>query len=381
MKKPSSCGLVGVVAFLALGAAPSSADVLERVIAKVNGEIITLSELRSRQLAAVREAGVPMERVEAYLREHNREIVQEMTDELVLAQKAVEEYGPISEDRQKLMLDGLKQDMGIASDEELVSQLRQEGLTLDDLKRNMARSILMRRYVSQEVEKKVTVSEAELRAEYELRRATEYTVPPTEELQEIVFETKDANNLEQARAILARARAGEDFAALARSYSTGATRANGGNLGRIARPDISADLKSAVEKLQVGEVSEPIRTRSGYRLIKVLDRSDAKVKSYDEISQGLNERMQRERRNVATNKLIEKLRKEAVIQDMVREVPLQVNPAELAGTSIIDAAQQQVGQGAADSDAEFVSRPGKVERTAPPSAAGTPEERPSPQNP
>jgi parvulin-like peptidyl-prolyl isomerase len=358
-----------------LGVAPLSADVLERVIAKVNGEIITLSELRSRQLAAVREAGVPVERVEAYLREHNREIVQEMTDELVLAQKAVEEYGPISEDRQKLMIDGLKQDMGISSDEELITQLRQEGLTLDDLKRNMARSILMRRYVSQEVEKKVAVSEAEIRAEYELRRAAEYTVPPAEELQEIVLEKKDADNLAQARAILARARAGEDFAALARSHSTGATRASGGGLGRIARRDISADLKSAVEKLKVGEISEPIRTRSGYRLVKLVDRSEAKITSYDEVSQGLRERMTRERRNVATNKLIEKLRQEAVIQDMVREVPLQVNAADLAGTSIIDAAQQ-VREGSTDSDAEFVTRPGKVERIVPPAGSPTPEERP-----
>ncbi len=376
MRMPKCCPLLGIIAVLA-AAAPSSADILERVIAKVNGEIITLSELRSRQLAAVREAGVTPERVEVYLREHNREIVQEMTDELVLAQKAVEEYGPISEDRQKLMLDGLKQDMGISSDEELVAQLRQEGLTLDDLKRNMARSILMRRYVTQEVEKKVDVSEAELRAEYELRRATDYTVPPTEELQEIVFETKDANNLEQAKAILARARAGEDFAALARRYSTAATSAAGGSLGKIARPDISADLKGAVEKLALGEISEPIRTRAGYRIIKVVDRTEAKVKSYDEVSQALRERLQLERRNVATNRLIEKLRQEAVIQDMVREVPLQVNPAELAGPSIIDAAQQQVQQGATESDAEFVTRPGRVERTAPSST----EEKPAPQNP
>jgi len=142
-----------------------------------------------------------------------------------------------------------------------------------------------------------------------------------------VLETKDADNLAQARAILARARAGEDFGALARSHSTGATRSSGGSLGRIARRDISADLKRAVEKLQVGEISEPIRTRAGYRLVKLVDRSEAKITSFDEVSQGLRERMVRERRNVATNKLIEKLRQEAVIQDMVREVPLQVNPA------------------------------------------------------
>jgi len=126
MRMRSQMRFIAVILPLVLAVPAASADVLERVIAKVNGEIITLFELRSRQLAAVREAGIPVERVEAYLREHNREIVQEMTDELVLAQKAVEEYGPISEDRQKQMIDGLKQDMGIASDDELAAQLRQE---------------------------------------------------------------------------------------------------------------------------------------------------------------------------------------------------------------------------------------------------------------
>ena len=84
----SGAALVGA-GLLALSAA-SRAEIIERVVAKVNGDIITQSEFEARQLAAVQSARIPSEQVEAYLRQNNARILQEAVDDLLITQRAAD---------------------------------------------------------------------------------------------------------------------------------------------------------------------------------------------------------------------------------------------------------------------------------------------------
>src|SRR5688500_3680685 len=169
-------------AFLAAGA---PAEVLERVVVRVNGDIVTQSEFQARQVAAVQAARVPPERIEQFLRENNAKILQEAIDDLLLVQRADEVGVRLSPAYIKEVVEGIKKENNIASDEDLNAQLRKEGMSLDDLKRNIERSILTREVLRRELESKMAVTEADARADYERRKA-DYVHQPTIHLQEIV---------------------------------------------------------------------------------------------------------------------------------------------------------------------------------------------------
>src|SRR5215468_6187312 len=138
-----------VAAALAAMSASSRAEIVERLVAKVNGDIVTQSEFEARQLAAVQAAHIPADQVESYLRQNNSRILQEAIDDLLIVQRAAE-IGI------KLRPEYLK-DNNIPDDGELRRQLRREGMNLDDLKRNIERSVLKRQVLQHELEPKVQV--------------------------------------------------------------------------------------------------------------------------------------------------------------------------------------------------------------------------------
>jgi peptidyl-prolyl cis-trans isomerase SurA len=244
-------------ALSALLATAASPEILERVVAKVNGDIVTLSEFQSRQVAAVQAAGLSTDdRIERFLRENNARILQEAIDDLLLVQQAQEQGMRLRPDYIKEIIDGIKKENNITSDDELQQQLRREGMSLDDLKRNIERSIMKRQLLSHELESKIAVTEDEVRADYEAHRA-DYDRPGSLHLQEIVVKTESGSPT-LANDLVRRARAGEDFSELARAYSARPRAAAGGDLGRVSRGDLTPDIEKAALALPVGGVSDPL---------------------------------------------------------------------------------------------------------------------------
>jgi peptidyl-prolyl cis-trans isomerase SurA len=312
---------LAALSLLALAAA-APAEIVERVVAKVNGDIVTLSEFQARQVAAVQAAGINTESgIEKFLRENNARILQEAVDDLLLVQKAADEGMRLRAEYVKEIVDGIKKENNITSDDELQQQLRREGMSLDELKRNIERSVLRRQLLSRELEAKIAVSEPEVRAYYEAHRA-DYDRPGSLHLQEIVVKTQ-SGSVALARDLVRRARAGEDFAELARAYSSAPTKAAGGDLGRISKGDLTPDIEKAAFALPVGGVSDPLPTPDGFRILKVVEKTEGAQVPYEEVKAEILKRLAAEKTAREYEGYLEGLRKEAIIDIRVREVPLQ----------------------------------------------------------
>lgn len=108
-----------LVPSLALLAAPATAEILERVVAKVNGDIVTQSEFETRQVSSIQAAGVAPDQVEAYLRANNARILQEAVDDVLIAQRADELGIKIRSEYVTEIIEGIKKDNKIESDEAL----------------------------------------------------------------------------------------------------------------------------------------------------------------------------------------------------------------------------------------------------------------------
>lgn len=371
-------------------AAGASSEIIERVVAKVNGDIVTLSEFVNRQTAAVQGARVPGTDVERFLRENNARILQEAVDELLLVQRAEELGIRLRPEYIAEVIEGIKKENNIASDEALREQLQREGMTLDDLKRNIERSILRRQVLARELEAKTSVSEADARAEYAARRA-EYTRPAQVRLQEILVAAAEGRDaLALAQGLVARARAGEDFAALAREHSDAPTRGAGGELGALNLGEMNPQLETELSALRPGDVSEPLAVPEGYRIFRVVERTEGSVVPFEQAREEILRRLAQERYVREYETYIEGLRKTAAVEIKVREVPLALerSAAPGGGGSVLeDALDPPAPEVSAPSKAapalpepEFQTTPqAQPERVAPPPASPSPSPSPSPQ--
>lgn len=357
-------------------AAPLHGEIIERVVAKVNGEILTLSEFEARQVAAVQAARISSDAMERFLRDNNQRILQEAIDDLLLVQRAKEIGLRIRPEYLDGLIEDIKKDNGITTEEAFQEQLRKEGLTVGEFKRNIERSMLRRQVVTREVESKLVIPEAEARAEYETH-IQDYYVPAAAHLQEIVLEGPDAST--RARALTERLGKGEDFAALARQHSVAASAKEGGDLGRVARNDMAADLSKVIFALPVGAVSPAQPTTTGVRLLKVVSKTEAGQTSFEAARPQLQRHMLQERLPKAVEDYLAGLRRAAGTIDLrVREVPLQVNVPEGPATNPLGTPTPVVPTPASTADEEFSTTPqAKPERIAP-AAAPTPTPTPPP---
>jgi hypothetical protein len=263
-------------------------------------------------------------------------------------------------------------------------------MSIDDLKRNIERSVLRRQVLQRELESKVTVPEATARAEYDSHLA-DYTREPSVTLQEIFVKGEDAEAREKAAGLVARARGGEDFATLAKAESQGATAQNGGELGTLARGDMSPDLQKIAFGLAPGTISEPVPQGGGLRILKVVEKKDGSVLPFADAKDEIVKRLSQQRMTSAYDEYVAGLRKTALIDLKVREVPLSVdvpvNPGleapalgkVPAAATEAPAAAPSAAPPAAEDIQEFTTSPqARPERVAPPSLPGEPAPAPTP---
>ena len=394
MKPPRALPILSVVFF----AAAARGEILERVIVKVNGDVVTQSEFEARQIAAVQQARVTPDQVEKFLRENNAHILQEAIDDLLLVQRAADLGIKLRPEFVKEIIEGIKKDNKIASDDELQQQLKREGMTLDELKRNIERNVLKRQVMQRELENKIAVTEDDAKAWYQANLA-EFTKPATVHLQQLVVRS-DPNSPTLAGELVARARGGEDLAELAKAYTAAPPRAAVADLGVLGKGDIAPEMEKIAFALAPGGVSDAIPTADGFRILKVLEKTEGSVVPYGDARAEIQRRLTQSRSTEQVEKYLAGLREKAIVDLRVREVPLQLTGPAPAGTTRLDAAAAtEPGSAAAGTspspapsptrapaspDEEISTTPqAQPERVAPPAGAvaPTPAPTPTPQPP
>lgn len=300
-----------------------SAETIERVVAKVNGQIITLTEFQARQIAAAQAARVDPAGIGTFLRQNNAKILQEAVDELLLLQKAEDAGLRMRPELVDEVITSIKKENNITSEDQFQQALEREGLSFGELRQNIERSMTKRMVMQRDIEPKISVSETELKTEYDRVKGTDFTKPPTVTLQEILVK-EDAGGLAAATQLATRARGGEDFQQLARQHSAAPSRANGGDIGQIAKGDMDPALEKVAFALPVGGVSEPLQVSDGYRLVKVVAKTEGSTTPYDTAKERVRDKIMMSRFEKEYDGYMAELRKGAAIELRVREVPLQL---------------------------------------------------------
>jgi peptidyl-prolyl cis-trans isomerase SurA len=307
---------------------PLRAEIVEQVLVKVNGEIITKTEFEARQVAELRNrpelakasaASVELQRAIAQI---TPDLVLNAVDELLLIQRG-REFGYALGDQQFAQyVEDIRKSQNLEEEARFQEALKQEGLTMADLRRNIERSMLVSQVQRVEIMGKISINEEEARQYYDQHR-TEFTSPTEITLREILLEVPTSDrgvNVAQDDAVRASAEelrkrllAGEPFPRLAGEHSAASSKANGGLIGPIHSDELAPQLRDLLASINVGDITDVLRAQRGYQILKLESRTDSKVKTFEEARGDIGNRIGQQKLRGEREKYLDRLREQATI--------------------------------------------------------------------
>jgi peptidyl-prolyl cis-trans isomerase SurA len=248
-------------------------QVVEDVIARVNDQIITRSEYERAEQGLLQTAQ-QQHLSQADLDDQQKNLLRDMIDQQLLLSKGKEL--DISGEAETLhQLDEIRKQNHLDSMEALQKAAEQQGVSFEDFKQNIKDHIITQQVVRDEVGRHISLTHAEEETYYDAHKQ-EFSLPEQVHLSEILIATPDNATDAQIAAAQAKAddaeaklKGGESFAELAKAVSGGPTASAGGDLGDFKRGALGKVLEDATFSLPVGAVTQPIRTRQGFVILRV----------------------------------------------------------------------------------------------------------------
>jgi parvulin-like peptidyl-prolyl isomerase len=305
-----------LAAVLALSGGRAAAEVVDEIVAKVNEDIVTKSDLESEEQAAVQDlyrqySGTDLD---TRVAQAKSELLRHLIDRRVLVQRAGHLFDMSK--MQEYFLTAFKENQNIKSDKELERLLAQQNMTMADLKTRLLDDAAPQQVIRAEIVERIAVSEKEERDYYDAH-LKEFLIPGESTVREIVIKATAADrDAKRTEAEAARARAaapGADFAAIAAEVSDAGTKKQGGLLGTVKRGDLSEALDDAAFTVAVGEVSPVLEADYGFHIVKVDSRIEPGVKPFDAVKDEVETKIRSERFSAEYKTYMKKAWTEATI--------------------------------------------------------------------
>lgn len=239
----------------------SQAEIVERVVARINNEIITLTELEEayQQLKSALPEG---ERLPS-----RRELLERMVENRLLLQEAKREGIKVSEGEVQENIERVKSTF--LSEKAFEMALENEGIKIEDLKKRYEEELMIKKLIDREVKPEVEVTKKEIRDYYE-KNKSRFREEEKVKIRHILFE-----NYAQAEEVSKKVKSGIDFEEVAK----------GAYLGSFERGQLDRRIEEVAFNLKEGEISQIIKTESGYHIIKLEKKEEARVKELSEVKE------------------------------------------------------------------------------------------------
>ncbi|RJQ40954.1 MAG: hypothetical protein C4550_02575 [Nitrospiraceae bacterium] len=264
---------------LALCSISSAAILLDKVIAVVNQEVITWSDLYKAMEfeASDKLKGLKEEEKRRLFKENEAQFLDVLIDMKLQIQAARQRGIDATAEEIAEAINDIKKRYSM-DEQTFTASLKKEGFTLDEYKKKLAEQIILSRVVSQEVRNKIVISDTEI-AKYTEKNKDALITDDAYRIRQIFFikpkNSSDKKTTEdKADTIYQQIKAGENFASLAQKYSEDPSGKAGGDLGFIKKGIMAKEFTDALSQMKAGDVSKPFWTDMGLHIIKLEEKME-----------------------------------------------------------------------------------------------------------
>jgi peptidyl-prolyl cis-trans isomerase SurA len=353
----------------------AAGQVVEEIVARVNNQIITRSEYqRSKdQLRDEIRQQEPNDADKAYS-EREKDVLRDLIDQQLLLEKG-KDLGITGDTELIKKEDQMRKDMKLDSIDALEKEAQKQGISWEDFQQNLRNQIITQKVIGEEVGGHLSITTEEEQKFYDEHKK-ELEQPESIHLSEILIAPKPAtptggtgktdattpagtsaqpaaNNvaddpaaLDAAKAkaddLLKQIRGGASFEDIAKKYSDGPSATEGGDLGVFTRGKLAKELEDKTFAMKAGEITDVIRTRQGYVILKVTEHQEAGIPPMKDILPRIQDALYYEKLQPALRVYLTKLREEAYIKYAPGYVdsgasPNQTEPVETTSNKETDA--------------------------------------------
>jgi peptidyl-prolyl cis-trans isomerase SurA len=316
-------------------------SVVEEIIARVNNEIITRTEYqRSRDQVRQEIQQQNPDNSATLFSERDKNILRDLIDQKLLLAKGKDL--DISADTELVKrLDDMRKQMNLDSMDDLEKAAEAQGVSFEDFKQNLREQIITQQVIGKEVGAHLTITKEEEQKFYndhtaemahpeQIRLSEILIAPPAPADPKTPADDPQAMAAAQAKAnqVLDEIHHGTSFEDAAKKYSSGPTAAQGGDLGYFKRGTLAKELEDTTFAMNAGDISDVIRTKQGYVILKVSEHQQAGTPTLADVEPRVQDAIYMKKLEPALRAYLTKLREEAFIDIKPGYVDTAASPNE-----------------------------------------------------
>ncbi|MFH1626441.1 MAG: peptidylprolyl isomerase [Pseudomonadota bacterium] len=297
------------------------AETVDRVVAIVNDDIITLTELNDSVKIFLNDTMgvINFDREQTGPEEIKRKILNQLIDNKLIEQRAKKMGIVISQREIDTAIENIYKQNSI-SRQEFVEQLKSKGLSLEKYEERIKQGMERMKCFNYEIKSKIVISEDELK-KYHTENIDSFKAVKEVRVQHVLLlippnanEARIEEVYGKARELSVKIHNGEDFGKLAKIYSQEASADSGGDMGWFKPGEIVPFLEKVVFRLKVGEVSDIIRSRVGFHIIKLMERREGEVRPFEEVKDEITDILHSEKVEKELQRWLKELRKKSFVK-------------------------------------------------------------------
>ncbi len=310
--------VVWIIPALLIMSVSAQTKTVDRILAQVNDDIITLSDL-NRAMAEVRQELTTKysgDQLTAETKKAEKEVLDTLIRNKLLLQKANElGFGANMDIQVSTYIENLRKKNNIKDMQEFERILNQQGMSLPGFRQQIKEQMITQSLVQEFVGSRITLLSQEVEKYYK-DHAADFSTPEEVTLSEIVIPYDGNPGEAEARAkdILARLKRGESFTTLASQYSKGPTASKGGSIGSYLTAKLNPDIAKAVSTVKEGDVSDIVKSSDACSIYRVDSRKAATIKPLAEVRDEIRNRIYEQKFNPEFDRFVAQLKEDAYIQ-------------------------------------------------------------------
>lgn len=293
-------------------------EIIEKIYAVVNGEIITYSELKNAEIEltrVLRQQYADDDQLDEKIVEMKKDLLNRLIDQKIVLSAAKERNYNVDTEIEFIMKD-IKKQNNIGSDEELKKAIQAQGINYDEWKKQLKETSMQHMLIREEIGSKIQIDNAEI-MEYYKNKIKDYTKPMELSLNCIYLKktnNQDPATLSEKKRTIDSELKNSNFEEVAKKHSQLLGTENNYFLGKFKKGELDAKIEEEALKLKKEEHSSWVETDSGWYIIQLLNRKEPELIEYKTVRGDIENELKAKERDAKLKEYIEQLKKESHIK-------------------------------------------------------------------